>query len=237
MRRAAKRKQKPKPHDDDAHNDDQPPHIPIMMKKCTQTDSDISSELQRWSATFEDSFQILTKAVPYRSESIATVEEKCIALLELCRKVTELAVNPTTTSEYKTLESKAIRNEHELNILKERCRELSDCLQRAMTKKADPRGEKGVISERLNRLTSMLTEQINEQRQFLAVSPKKKTPKSRTRTAISLLSPSFRAALEQEKQTEKTELATGFFDTPIEFMKQESTKKKSRIRKINAEME
>jgi hypothetical protein len=216
--RFSRPKPKRKHRDDDIPFDDRPPSIPGIVNKGTQTDGEVDVMLHIWEDTFQEALRILSRVIPCQFESINTIDEKRIMVLEGCRKVVGLALNPTRSSEYKTMESRVAKYEREIDILKNRCHEMSGALQLAIVKKVDPRGGREILSERLKVLDSLLTEEINEQRIHLIDPPPKGSTKAqlaKRRAGLGLLSPSFRAELERQKDGDRTETATSFFDTPI----------------------
>jgi hypothetical protein len=138
--------------------------VPRRLDKTTQTSADLLGELERWSATFHEAVKILAEAIPYPSKYIRTPEEEREILLDMCRRVTTIAVNPRQSAEYKELASKMERYETQIESLNGRCQEMTETL----TTKVQPPSESSRVNQQLDRLERMLAEQINEQRRILA---------------------------------------------------------------------
>jgi hypothetical protein len=195
-----------------------------MANESVPVDGEIVQEIQKWEDTFEEAVKILTQAVPVRSESLVTSEQKRMFLLKVCRRVADVAVSPVLSAKYKAMESKAAQSERELSALKDRCHAMSESLQHTLAKTVDARGAREVVSERLKLIDAMLTDQISEQRRHLVQHPKKGVSQPgmpRVITANALLSPSFRTELERERAGDNTEVTPGIFDTPVALPKKD----------------
>jgi hypothetical protein len=111
------------------------------------------------------------------------------------------------------MESTVAKCEREIDILKNRCHEMSEALHFAIAKIVDPPGGRKILSEGLKALDSLFIEQINEHGSHLMDPPHKgssKTQLTKGRAELGLLSPSFRTELEGQKREDRTETATSF---------------------------
>jgi hypothetical protein len=186
-------------------------------KKQTQTEFAIDADVAKSSATFQEAIAILSRAISDSPGGVASIEDPRPLLLDLCRRVTDAALKPNESAECKALQLKVSQYEREIATLSARCHEMSERLELAMGKKAGPCVTKITITQRLNSISAMLTEQINQQ--LPVKPPKAKSTLLKAQAAASLLSPSFQSELRGERDWNETEVAPALFDSPVKDKK------------------
>jgi hypothetical protein len=161
------------------------------------TESD-SEELKKWSDTFGEAIQILGRVVSYPSTYITTPEEERSILLQLCHQIADVAEHPEESPQYKDLAHRLEDAEIQISELSAQCDQLTSDVHRLSTKSYSPDGVKSGMNEKLDRLQSLLADQIAEQRKVLDQSKSRRShsrpqsPLFGRGNAMALLSPSYR---------------------------------------------
>ena len=77
-------------------------------------------EIDQWSITWKEAVDILTEITEFPSFLVQTIDDQRKSLIELVKKVVEIAKNPKEAQEYKTL----------MNLLEEKEKTISDLTER-----------------------------------------------------------------------------------------------------------
>jgi chromosome segregation ATPase len=100
--------------------------------------------------------------------------------LELCNKIVDVAEHPEETQQYKELARRLQNSEIRVAELDRKAEELSEEVHQFISKPDSPRGPKSGLAERLDRIESILRNQINQQKKFI---PQSRCDQSRSSNA------------------------------------------------------
>jgi hypothetical protein len=200
MRRRSKKTPEKESDSDEIIRRRVPHRMPTKIARQTQTEFDPTLDTKKWSEAFHEAVAILGEAIPYPSVYIKTADEERAALLEMCRRVAALALNPRASEEYLALERKLTVYEEKIDLLNGRCQEMTDKVQAALFANRRPKKEKSPLSKQLDRLEIMLNEQMNEERKLLAdVKSSPKYQKSVETTELSIVVPAEKKLRKRKK--------------------------------------
>jgi hypothetical protein len=124
-------------------------------------------ELKKWSETFEEAVRILTRIVPYPSAYVRNSDDERSILLELCNQIADVAEHPEETEQYKSLAGRLQTSEIRVAELDRKAEELSQNVQKFISKPYSPRSPKMGLTDKLDRVESILRSQIKQQRRSI----------------------------------------------------------------------
>lgn len=140
-------------------------HFSIDQQELTKINKNLELELQSWNELFVELTQILTKATTYPPIFIQKGEDKRNILKMLCTEVTNKALDPTLSDEYKLLKENLTECQNKVEELKIRCEEISENtpqIPKEITIK-----EKNVLDQKIGNLETVLKRQLKNRKDQL----------------------------------------------------------------------
>ncbi|OHT16912.1 hypothetical protein TRFO_12781 [Tritrichomonas foetus] len=196
--------------------------FPIDVNESSKINQNLEKELKLWNETFIELTKILTKATPYPSIFIQSEEDKRNVLKQLCESVTNKAIDPTNSKQYKQLEVNLKNCQAKVEELNQRCQSITEQLS-AIPQKEIVEKEKEVLDQKISNLEEILKRQIKERKNALLQEKNKvHRRKARDFSLDGLQSTSRRSSMKSNSNTDLkniTQLSSNssfaFDQTPI----------------------